>query len=86
MDHNIIRKNDYAGECVVSINKVPGLSWDENVPGMGADLPEIELKLTHPDTSGEIFAILNNRTSDKDAMAFVKKRMSMYEAAQDSLS
>ncbi|EDV20863.1 uncharacterized protein TRIADDRAFT_60504 [Trichoplax adhaerens] len=87
MDYNILRKNDYAGECAVSLNNVPGLSWDENVPGMGADLPEIEVNLTHPDTSGEIFAILNSRTScDKEAMTFVKKRISMYEAAQDSLS
>ncbi|XP_013387652.1 BAI1-associated protein 3 isoform X2 [Lingula anatina] len=80
MDHDLLMKNDYAGEAIFSLNEVPGIHGEE-VTGYEA-LKESHLPLTQPrpKMSGAL-SVLESRTDDKMAQDFVKKRRTIEEEA-----
>ncbi|CAH1794940.1 unnamed protein product, partial [Owenia fusiformis] len=76
MDHDLMFRNDFAGEVYLSLNHIPGISG-EDVSGFTALTP-LTLPLIQPPKNvtadSPALAVLERRLQDPKAMEFVKRR------------
>ncbi|CAM4874974.1 unnamed protein product [Rotaria socialis] len=72
MDHDLMWSNDFEGEAFLEIWKITGINNDNRAID---ELKQIELALTHPKVvRSRIIEILEQRTTDKVAVDFVRRR------------
>ena len=84
MDHDIVTYNDFGGECFVFFKDITTIGDDNSSTTTHADTPEINVKITLPQTSGQMFTLLNDRSpTDQNAAQFVELRQKVCNAAEE---
>ncbi|EDV20864.1 uncharacterized protein TRIADDRAFT_60505 [Trichoplax adhaerens] len=83
MDQDMISRNDYGGESVILMKDITII--DNRKDANQEEIPELNLKLSMPCISGEIFNLIDDRVDDDpNAKKFIAFRRKACDAAEDA--